>query len=65
MACAAPRRIACVFAICVGDSMQKFFISSVASALLASPVHGQPAPADLHALFTHQSVNKATKIGTS
>lgn len=31
--------------------MQKYFISIVASALLAASAHGQPVPADLHALF--------------
>ncbi|MBP0628238.1 MULTISPECIES: TolC family protein [unclassified Cupriavidus] len=31
--------------------MQKFFFSIVASALLMPAAHGQPAPADLHALF--------------
>ncbi|MBF6989571.1 TolC family protein [Cupriavidus sp. IK-TO18] len=31
--------------------MQKFFISIIAAALLAPSAYGQPAPADLHALF--------------
>ena len=31
--------------------MHKFFISVVASALLMPAAHGQPAPADLRALF--------------